>query len=62
MKYLIKIPSISYVREGTGTSHTIQTDVGLGVKLYDVEVISISVCGSESELANLSLKIQVSGE
>ena len=54
MKYVIKIPSISYVREETGTSHSIQTDVGLGVELYDVEVTSISVCGSENETANLS--------
>ena len=59
---MISIATISYVRSETGTSHTIQTNVGSGVEYYDVHVTAISVCGSVSEPANYSLRIQPSGE
>ena len=60
--YTISVPFISYIRSETGTSHTIQTNVGSGVQFYDVHVTAISVCGSVSEPANYSLRIQPSGE
>ena len=62
VKYTISIPSIRYVRSETGTSHTIQTDVGSGKEFYDVNVTAISMCRSVSEPANYSLRIQPSGE
>ena len=62
VKYIISVPSISYVRSETGTSHTIQTNVGSGEEFYDVNVTAISECGSISEPANYSLRIQPSGE
>ena len=62
VKYIISIPSISYVRSETGTFHTIQTTVGSGKEFYDVKVTAVSECGSVSEAANYSLRIQGSGE
>ena len=59
VKYVIRIPSVSYVGEETGncpmgSSHTIRAGGMSAVEfntMYDVEVTAISVCGSESEPA-----------
>ena len=69
-KYTIKIPSINYVTEDTNTSltrnyHIIAAEEGTGVKfntLYAVEVSTVGVCGSESEPANVSVRIEATGE
>ena len=68
VKYVIKIPSISYVGEETGncpveSSHTIRAGGISGVvfnSVYDVEVTAISVCESESEPAIISVMIETS--
>ena len=64
VKYTISILSkiFRYVRNVSGTSHTIQTNIGSGEELYDVNVTAISVCGSVSEPAIYSLRIHPSGE
>ena len=68
VKYVIRIPSISYVGEETGncpigSSHTIRVGGISEVKfntVYDVEVTAISVCGSESEQSNITVMINAS--
>ena len=75
VKYVIRIPSISYVGEETGncpmgSSHTTRAggiSGGLsGVEFntfYDVEVTAISVCGSdESEIRKIPVMIEANGE
>ena len=69
-KYVVTIPSISYVGEEVGncpnrSSHTIKASGILEMEYntaYDVEVTAISVCGSESEIRNIPLMIGAIGE
>ena len=70
VKYVIRIPSISYVGEETGncpmgSSHTIRVGGISGVEfntVYDVEVTAISVCASESEAKHISVIIEANDE
>ena len=74
VKYIIKIQLTTgvymymYVEEVTGncsmrSSHTIRAGGISGVKfntVYDVEVTAVSMCGSESELSNITTMINAS--
>ena len=70
VKYVIRIPSISYVGEETGicpmgSSHTIGAGGISGVEfktIYAVEVTAISVCGSEGETRKIPVMIEGNGE
>ena len=70
VKYIIRIPSISYVGEETGncpmgSSHVIRAGGISGVEfntVYDVEVTAISVCASESETRKVPVIIEANGE
>ena len=68
VKYIIRIPSISsYVGEETGncpmgSSHTIRGGI-YGVKFNEpcvVHVTSLSICGNESVLSNITVEINAS--
>ena len=64
-KYIIRIPSISYVGEDTGicpmgSSHTIRAGGMSGVKFnvpYVVHVTALNICGDESEQSNITVMI-----
>ena len=68
VKYVTRIPSISYVGEETGncpmgSSHTIRAGGISEVEfntVYDVEVTAVSVCGSESETRNILIMFDAS--
>ena len=65
-KYVIRIPSISYVGEETGncsmgSSHTIRAGGMSGVKFnvpYVVHVTALNICGDESEQNNITVMIK----
>ena len=67
VKYVIRIPSISYVGEETGncpmgSSHTIRADGISGVEFnvpYVVHVTTLNICGDESEQSNITVMIKV---
>ena len=62
VKYIIKIPSINYVKEELIHSHAVHSNVGAGREFYDVEVIAVTKCGLVSKPAKFSLRILPTGK
>ena len=61
VKYIIKIPSINYVREETETFHKIKSKRGSDQK-YTIFVTSINLCGSVSKPRNVTVGGTVIGK
>ena len=61
-KYTIKIPSVNYTREETGTSHVIKSERSGADKVYTVQVSSISLCGYVSEPTKIFLNYPLIGK